>query len=294
MEVEMGPTLVGPLGSPAMPDPRSISLPGISRLSGAQPSLSGVRPPPGFTGTPMGSGEFSGSGQTPAIRQAPPLHFGGTRPFPNRTTATITSGTAPAVTMASYGGVSTSTSLGRPISSLGIAQNNQVSTPRGNPNNSGVGLYPKGYSCPTPRGLTKFPWNRPLTGFFQGASPQLWSNSLLPTMEPDFGSFRRQSGQSSLDSVISLQELRSDVMARYPGYQVESSDPAPIKTTSLGLANFQQARPEKEANLPLSPSLEAWLTCQAQTLEGKDRHGKVIKPALGPKAYPKLPLPGNG
>ena len=35
--------------------------------------------------------------------------------------------------------------------------------PRGNPNNSGVGIYPKGYSCPTPRGLTRFPWNRPLT-----------------------------------------------------------------------------------------------------------------------------------
>ena len=59
----------------------------------------------------------------------PPLHFGGNRPLPNRTTATITSGTAPAVTMASYGGVSTSTSLGRSISSLGIAQNNQVSAP---------------------------------------------------------------------------------------------------------------------------------------------------------------------
>ena len=25
------------------------------------------------------------------------------------------------------------------------------------------------------------------------------------------------------------------------------------------------------------------------SIEGKDRHGKVIKPALGPKAYPKLP-----
>ena len=131
MEVEMVSALAGPLGSPAMPDSRSISLLGISLLSGAQPSLSGVRPPPGFTGTPMGSGEFSGSGQTPAIRQAPPLHFGGTRPLPNRTTATITSVTAPAVTMASYGGVSTSTSLGRPISSLGIAQNNQVSGPLG-------------------------------------------------------------------------------------------------------------------------------------------------------------------
>ena len=112
---------------------------------------------------------------------------------------------------------------------------------------------------------------------------------LAPTMEPDFGSFRRQSGQSSLDSVISLQELRSDVMAHYPGYQMESSDPAPIKPTSLGLANFQQAKPKKEANLPLSPSLEAWLTCQAQTLEGKDRHGKVLKAPLGQKVYPKLP-----
>ena len=168
----MGPALVGPLGSPA--------LPGISRLPGAQPSLSGVRPPPGYTGTPMGSGEFSGSGQTPAIRQAPPLHFGGIRPLPNRTTATITSVTAPAVTMASYGGVSTSTSLGRPISSLGIAQNNQVSAPLGTtPATVEWGYTPKGYSCPTHRGLTKFPWNRPLTGFFQGASPQLWSNSLL-------------------------------------------------------------------------------------------------------------------
>ena len=131
MEVEMGSAPAGSFSSPAMPDSRSFSLSGISLLPGAQTSLSGVRPPPGFTGTPMGSGEFSGSGQTPAVRQAPPLHFGGTRPLPNRTTATITSVTAPAVTMASYGGVSTSTSLGRPISSLGIAQNNQVSGPLG-------------------------------------------------------------------------------------------------------------------------------------------------------------------
>ena len=63
----------GPAPS-ALPDPSSISIPGIPSLSGAQPSLSGVRPTPGFTGTPMGSGEFSGSGQSPAIRQAPPLH----------------------------------------------------------------------------------------------------------------------------------------------------------------------------------------------------------------------------
>ena len=85
---------------------------------------------------------------------------------------------------------------------------------------------------------------------------------LTPAMEPDISSFCRQSGQSP--------QLRSDVMARYPGYQVEPSEPAPTKPISLGLANFQQAKPEKEANLPLSPSLEPWLTCQAQTLEGKE------------------------
>ena len=105
-----------------------------------------------------------------------------------------------------------------------------------------------------------------LNRVFPRGIPAVMEQFLAPTMEPDFRSFRRQSGQSSLDAVISLQELRSDVMARYPGYQVESSDPAPIKPTSLGLANFQQAKPEKEAHLPLSPSLEAWLTCQAQTL----------------------------
>ena len=237
----------------------------------------------------MGSGEFSGSGQTAAIRQAPPLHFGGTRPLPNRTTATITSGTAPAVTMASYGGVSTSTSLGRPISSLGIAQNNQVSAPSGQPQQQWSGAIPQGVQLPYTQGTNKIPMEQALNRVFPRGIPAVMEQFFAPTMEPDFGSFRRQSGQSSLDSVISLQELRSDVMARYPGYQVESSDPAPIKTTSSGLANFQQARPEKEANLPLSPSLEAWLTCQAQTLEGKDRHGKVTKPALGPKVYPKLP-----
>ena len=59
-------------------------------------------------------------------------------------------------------------------------------------------------------------------------------------------------------------------MARYPDYQVELSEPTPNKPTSLGLANFQQAKPEKEPNLPLSSSLEVWLPVQAQTLEGKD------------------------
>ena len=72
MEVEMGPALAGPLGSPALPDPRSISLPGISSLPGAQPSLSGVRPPPGFTGTPRGPGNFQGRGKCqPSGRHRP-------------------------------------------------------------------------------------------------------------------------------------------------------------------------------------------------------------------------------
>ena len=168
MEVEMGPALAGPLGSPALPDPRSISLPGISRLPGAQPSLSGVRPPPGFTGTPMGSGEFSGSGQTPAIRQAPPLHFGGIRPLPNRTMATITSVTAPAVTMASYGGVSTSTSLGRPIYSLGIAQNNQVLAPSGQPQQQWSRAIPQGVQLPYTQGTSEIPMEQALN--MQGLS----------------------------------------------------------------------------------------------------------------------------
>ena len=289
MEVEMGSALAGPLGSPAMPDSRGISLPGISLLSGAQPSLSGVRPPPGFTGTPMVSGEFSGSGQMPAIRQAPPLHFGGTRPLPNRTTATITSFTAPAVTMASYGGVSTFTSLGRPISSLGIAQNHQVSAPSGQPQQQWSGSIPQGVQLPYTQGTNDIPMEQALNRVFPRGIPAIMEQFLAPTMEPDFGSFHRQSGQSSLDSVISLPELRYDVMARHPGYQVEPSDPAPTKPTSLGLANFQQAKPAKEANLPLSPSIEACLTCQAQAIEGKDRLGKAIKAPLGPKAYPKLP-----
>ena len=288
MEVEMGSAPAGPFSSPAMPDSRSFSLSGISLMSGAQPSLSGVRPPPGFTGTPMGSGEFSGSGQTPAVRQAPPLHFGGTRPLPNRTTATITSVTAPAVTMANYGGVSTSTSLGRPISSLGIAQNNQVSAPSGQPQ-QWSGSIPQGVQLPYTQGTNEIPMEQALNRVFSRGIPAVMEKFLTPNMEPDFGSFRRQSGQSSLDSVISLPELRYDVMARYPGYQVESSDPAPTKPTSLGLANFQQAKPAKEANLPLSPSIEAWLICQAQAIEGKDRLWKVTKAPLGPKTYPKLP-----
>ena len=241
MEVEIGSAMAGPLSPPSLPDQMGISLPGISLLTGSRPSLLGVKPPPGFTGTPMGSGVFSGLGQTPAIRQAPPLHFGGIRPLPNRTTATITSHTAPAVTMASYGGVSTSTSLERPIPSLGIAQNNQVSAPLGQNQQQWSGAIPHGVQLPYTQGTSDIPLDQALNRVFPGGIP-----------------------------IISLQQLRSDVMARYPGYQVEPSEPAPTKPTLLGLANFQQAKPEKEDNLPLYPSLEAWLTCLAQTLEGKE------------------------
>ena len=165
-----------PPSSPALPDQLSISLPGISRLPGAQPSLLGVRPPPGFTGTPMGSGEFSGPGQTPAIRQAPPLHFGGIRPLPNRTMATITSVTAPVVTMASYGGVHLHFA-GETISSLGIAQNNQVSAPLGQPQLQWSRAIPQGVQLPYTQGTSEIPMERPLTGSFKGSSPQLGSNS---------------------------------------------------------------------------------------------------------------------
>ena len=68
-----GPALAGFLGSPALPDPRSISIPGIPTLPGAQPSLSGVRPPRGSPAPLRVRGIFM-SGQLPAIRQAPPLH----------------------------------------------------------------------------------------------------------------------------------------------------------------------------------------------------------------------------
>ena len=71
---------------------------------------------------------------------------------------------------------------------------------------------------------------------------------------------------------------------------MEPSELAPTKPISLGLTNFQQAKPEEEANLPLFfPSLEAWLTCQATTLEGKRPAWESLKPTLGQKSYPKLP-----
>ena len=161
MEVEMGSALSGPLGSPTMPDPRSISLPGISLLSVAQPSLSGVRPPPGFTGTPMGSGEFSGSGKRQPSGRHRPSTLVGLRPLPNRTTATITSVTAPAATMASYGGVSTSTLLGRPISSHSPEQPGLG--PLGATQQQWSGSIPQGVQLPYTHGTNEIPMEQALS-----------------------------------------------------------------------------------------------------------------------------------
>ena len=55
-----------------------------------------------------------------------------------------------------------------------------------------------------------------------------------------------------------------------PGLSSRAVEKTPNKPTSLGLANFQQAKPEKEPNLPLSPSLEAWLS--PGTGSGGKRH----------------------
>ena len=59
MDVEMGPASSAPRPCRTQ---GAFSIPGIPTLPGAQPSLSGVRPPPGFTGTPRGPGNFLGRG----------------------------------------------------------------------------------------------------------------------------------------------------------------------------------------------------------------------------------------
>ena len=181
-------TLTGRFTASHPPDPNTDG----SRLEGGV-AHGGVFPlrEPGFTGTPMGFGGFSGSGQTPAVRQALPLHFGGTRPFPNRTTATIISHTVPAVTMASHGGVSTSTSLERPIPSLGIAQNTQASAPMGQNQQQWSGTIPQGVQLPYTQGTSDIPLDQALNRVFPGGIPAAMEQYLAPAMEPDLSSFRR-------------------------------------------------------------------------------------------------------
>ena len=61
------------------------------------------------------------------------------------------------------------------------------------------------------------PMEQALNRVFPRGIPAVMEQCLAPTMEPDFGSFRRQSGQSSLDSVISLPELRYGVISGLSG-----------------------------------------------------------------------------
>ena len=198
---------------------------------GAQPSLSGVRPPPGFIEPLWGPGNFQGrSKRQPSGRHRPStlVELG---KLPNRTTATITSVTAPIVTMASYGGVSTSTLLWRPFLS-GHSPEQPGLGPMGNPNNSGA--IPQGVQLPYTQGTSEIPMEKPVTGVFKGASPQLGSNSCSSY------------GSTSVRSICSFFTARAAVgcYGPLPGYQVEPSELAPTKPISLGLTNFQQAKPE--------------------------------------------------
>ena len=114
------------------------------------------------------------------------------------------------------------------------------------------------------------PWTRPLTGFFPGGgSPQLGSNLLLQLWNriivhpvSSWAEFTRLCHNTASAAV--------GCDGPVPGLSSRAVGATPNKPTSLGLANFQQAKPEKEPNLPLSPSLEAWLPVQAQAMEGKD------------------------
>ena len=47
----------------------------------------------------------------------------------------------------------------------------------------------------------------------------------------------------------------------------------------------------KDANLPLPPFFEAWLSTQAFTLEEKDRQWKVTRAPNGSKIFPNFKLP---
>ena len=68
-----------------------------------------------------------------------------------------------------------------------------------------------------------------------------------------------------------------------------SANLAQSQPVSLGLTNFQEPAPEKETNLPLSPSVQGWLEFQSRNLEGKDRLGKSTLGKYKCKTYPKLP-----
>ena len=102
--------------------------------------------------------------------------------------------------MASYGGVSTSTSLERPIPYLGITQNTQASSPMGQNQQQWSGAIPQGVQLPYTQGTIDIPLDQALNRVFPGGIPAAMEQYLAPAMEPDLTSFRRQSGRSPLDS----------------------------------------------------------------------------------------------
>ena len=55
------------------------------------------------------------------------------------------------------------------------------------------------------------------------------------------------------------------------------------------MANYQQAQIAKHANLPLSPSLKAWLSAHASTPEQKKRQEKITRVPYRVNTIPKLP-----
>ena len=73
--------------------------------------------------------------------------------------------------MASYGGVSTSTSLGRPFLS-GHSPEQPGLGPMGQPQQQWSRAIPQGVQLPYTQGTSEIPMERPLTGVFKGASPQ--------------------------------------------------------------------------------------------------------------------------
>lgn len=222
----------------------------------------------------------------------PPMYKSGEHPFsgfgvqmPSRATATVTSETASAVTTAETRITTTVvSSVSGPIPSSSISRQGGHSS----------GFYNQG----APQGGQSGPRlnaQGELSGFSTDQLLNIIRNRELRSSqpvvaEPDFGSQLKLKGQCLLDTIIPFPELLKDVKSRYPDYQVDSSaNLARPRPVSLGLANFQEPAPEKETNLPLSPSIQGWLDFQSRTLEGKDRLGRSTLVKYKCKSYPKLP-----
>ena len=68
-------------------------------------------------------------------------------------------------------------------------------------------------------------------------------------VEPDYGQEFKHTGKTELDQFIPLPLLQQDVKERYPDYQVEAStDKKGSRPVSLGLANFQGLKAQRESN----------------------------------------------